>query len=256
MHSRHPQSETGSTLTSRAGPAVTRIGHAPFANRSGTGERRTGRNGGPGWGRGGRAPVAPHPERMWPVWKLIGWSEIVGGAAGFLLLGMAILWPAQPQPLFNFVGGGFAFLASALAGVLLLRHHRWGTLLTFAVQAAQIFHIQRPDFSFSFFAGPQLMVRVAEGGIVLNAGVNASFWMGANMGPEPFMFAINFFPVIAVVYAATRATAPSRPTEPAHSGAMPGESIDGGGRDGRDHTDEMAESGLQSGDADTGAHGA
>jgi hypothetical protein len=193
---------------------------------------------------------------MWPVWKLIGWSEIVGGAAGLLLLGSSVLWPHQPLSLLNSGGGGAAFTASALAGLLLLRHHRWGTILTFVAQAAQIFHIQRPDFSFSFFAGPQLMVRVTEGTIQVSAGVDASFWMGSNMDPEPFMFAFNFFPIIAIVYVGMRASALSRPAEPARTGAVRGELADSVVLDGPARADRVGESGLQSGDAGSGAHGA
>jgi len=161
--------------------------------------------------------------RTSPWLKVIGWSEVLGGAAGFVLLPVTLMQQRQPGfppggrvPPAWYAMGAVAFAASLVAGVLLLRGRPLGARLSAGLQALQVVQVGTQAFVYQYVTGLQVLLLVTPGGWRLSPGVNVGFAALPPPGPYPaWSLGINFFALAALaVLLRGGATAAPRPGAP------------------------------------------
>lgn len=142
------------------------------------------------------------------VWrKVIGWSQVLGGAAGYALLGFTAVQqprlgiPAELRlPVAWYLMGAAAFTGAIAAGALLLRGHRAGPSASALVQAAQLVQLSLPStFVYQFATGIQVLLVVSPTAVRLSPGVNASFTALRPRAVEPWSVGLNLFALFALV---------------------------------------------------------
>lgn len=139
--------------------------------------------------------------------KVIGWSQVLGGAAGYALLGITAVQqprlgiPPELRPPFAwYLMGAAAFTGAIVAGVLLLRGHRLGLSASALVQAAQVVQLSLPStFVYQFATGIQVLLFVNPTTVRLSPGVNAGFTALPPRVAEPWSVGLNLFALFALV---------------------------------------------------------
>lgn len=144
--------------------------------------------------------------RRWPVWRrFIGWSQLFGGALGYLLLVTTVLQQRRglisslgPMPASWFVTSAIAFAVAIVAGILLLRQHRNGIALSTAVQVAQIVKIAVPGVAtYQFSSGLNLLITITPVGMGIEPGVAASFAAFPTSNAPYWFISVNVLAALA-----------------------------------------------------------
>ena len=138
--------------------------------------------------------------------KVVGWCEVIGGAAGFLLLPITAVQQTRlglpvdvRMPLTWYVMAAVTFGASIAAGALLLRHRAAGIAASSVIQGLQIVQFSLPGFVYQYSTGFQLLLFVNSYTVRLSPGVNAGFTALPPRVSAPWSVGVNFFAVIALV---------------------------------------------------------
>lgn len=130
---------------------------------------------------------------------IVGWSELVGGAAGSVLFVMDARSAESPAVPWWSLAGALAFgAASCLAGLLLLRRRPGGRALSIAVQSLQVFRVAVAGVAWRATAGLALTLWYSEpGGWDGIFGATATFRV-AHPSPSDWEFGMNVFALLAL----------------------------------------------------------
>ena len=139
--------------------------------------------------------------------RVLGWYEILSGAGGIVLV--AIVLPQMVERVeaphriaivLLYVAIGCVFVAVLLAGLLLLRDHRWGVLLSVLVQAAQIPLWAVGSSRWAFFSGAYLALLWQPDSPTILVGLKSSlelYWRGSQAAT---FFGINLVPIVVIYF--------------------------------------------------------
>ena len=133
--------------------------------------------------------------------QIIGWSELLGGAAGLLvLLPIAAIQRRVPLGVMYYVGSGVGFVFASLAGWRLLTGRPGGHELSLIVQLLQIVQLTAFGWAFQYAVGLQMLLKAGRGLFEVSPGVNATVWLGPTLVPAPSSIVINVFAIWASIY--------------------------------------------------------
>ena len=139
--------------------------------------------------------------------RVLGMYEILAGVGGIILI--AVLSPMLVQKvdanhrvavISVFLATGCVFVVVLLAGVLLLRNHRGGILVSALVQVAQIPLWALGPSRWVFFAGVYLALLWRPGTSTILAGLKANVdvnWQGSQ---DATFIGINLVPIVALYF--------------------------------------------------------
>ncbi len=132
-------------------------------------------------------------------WQLlIGWSELIAGLGGLLMLPIVAYQNVIQATAIYYLGAGVVFAFVGAAGWFLARGHQFGLQASRWLQAAQILQLTAAGFTYQFTAGFQLLVVFGPGQLRFSPGVNAGLWLGPTIGDQAFRLGLNLFPIIAL----------------------------------------------------------
>ncbi len=148
---------------------------------------------------------------------LIGWYEVVAGVVGLVM----VVWLApqllgqveprsRPSTLATFVGMALVFAAVLLAGILVLRRHRWGRPLSAVIQLAQIPLWAIGPSRWVFFAGAYLAPLWLPNRASITLGLKSNLEVAWGVQQEATFVGVNLVPPI-VLWLLTRKRTPPMP---------------------------------------------
>lgn len=136
--------------------------------------------------------------------KIIGWYEIIGGSFGVLLVFIFSIRLANSMQLFSimiFFLFAVLFLFSIISGILLLRNHTRGELLSIIVQALQIPQFIIKGIAYSFVAGGKFTLQYFNGlgtGFKIDFGIFSEFNFYINSNVHGYLIGLNLVPIILI----------------------------------------------------------
>jgi hypothetical protein len=134
--------------------------------------------------------------RRWQL--LIGWSELIAGLGGLLMLPIVAYQNAIQATAVYYLGAGVIFALVGAVGWSLLHGRQFGLQASRWLQAAQILQLTAAGFTYQFTAGFQLLLVFGPGHMRFSPGVNAGLWLGPTVGDQAFRLGLNLFPIIAL----------------------------------------------------------
>jgi hypothetical protein len=133
--------------------------------------------------------------RRWQL--LIGWSELIIGVGGVLMLPFAASHNAIQASSVYYLVAGVVFAFAGVVGWLLVRGNQFGLQATRWLQVAQFLQLTAAGFTYQFTVGLQLLLVFGPGHFHFSPGFNAGLWIGPSIGDQAFRFGVNLFPLIA-----------------------------------------------------------
>ena len=142
---------------------------------------------------------------MTKIHKAIAWCQIIGGAAGIVMLPEVVHQNISGLGVLFYIGWVIAFGLSIVAGLLLVMGRVTGARLSVLVQALQLIHISAWTSELRYVSGPLLALGISDtGGIGLTYGFEAIFWIGPATREDIVYLAINIFALAALWYLLAR----------------------------------------------------
>jgi hypothetical protein len=135
-------------------------------------------------------------HRRWQL--LIGWSELITGVGGVLMLPFMASHNAIQASAVYYLVAGVVFTFVGAVGWLLVRGNQFGLQATRWLQVAQILQLTAAGFTYQFAVGLQLLLVFGPGHLRFSPGFNAGLWIGPTIGDQAFRLGVNLFPIIAL----------------------------------------------------------
>lgn len=127
---------------------------------------------------------------------VIGTLEVVGGILGVAMIGAGV-YTTRSFDLFTAVFA-LMYAVTILAGVALLRGHRFGGLLSLIVQAAQLPRIAAVGCMYHFTAGAALWIMMGGDGVNLSYMIGSDYLWSAVASSPSLPFGVNVVAAVAL----------------------------------------------------------
>ena len=139
--------------------------------------------------------------------RVLGTYEIVAGAGGILTVALLLPMllrkvdaPYRVATISLFLSMACVFSVVLIAGLLLLRKHRWGVLCSMLVQAAQIPLWALGSSRWVFFAGAYLALLWQPDTPAILVGLKSNLEVNWQRPQDATFIGINLIPIVALYF--------------------------------------------------------